>query len=43
MRATWLARRLGLDGNPLRRRADEWEAEWATVGPQWTRRFRSRG
>src|SRR5262245_58571923 len=23
MRATWLARRLGLDGNPLRRRADK--------------------
>ncbi len=20
-----------------------WEAAWATAGPQWTRRFRSRG
>ncbi len=75
---TRLARKLGLDGNPLRRRTDkiatglavavpaalgivllclawagrwvldrrrlaDWEAAWADVGPQWTRRFRSRG
>ena len=26
-----------------RRRLADWEAAWATVGPQWTRRFRSRG
>jgi hypothetical protein len=26
-----------------RRRAANWEAAWAAVGPQWTRRFRSRG
>ena len=26
-----------------RRRAADWEAAWAAVGPQWTRRFRSRG
>jgi hypothetical protein len=26
-----------------RRRFAEWEAAWSTVGPQWTRRFRSRG
>lgn len=26
-----------------RRRLAEWEAAWAAVGPQWTRRFRSRG
>jgi hypothetical protein len=26
-----------------RRRLAAWEAAWATVGPQWTRRFRSRG
>jgi hypothetical protein len=26
-----------------RRRLAEWEAGWAAVGPQWTRRFRSRG
>jgi len=26
-----------------RRRLADWEAEWATVGPQWTRRFRSSG
>src|SRR5262245_20333742 len=26
-----------------RRRLTEWEAGWAAVGPQWTRRFRSRG
>jgi hypothetical protein len=26
-----------------RRRLAGWEAEWATVGPQWTKRFRSRG
>jgi hypothetical protein len=25
-----------------RRRAADWEAAWAAVGPQWTRRFRSR-
>lgn len=26
-----------------RRRLADWEAAWTTVGPQWTRRFRSRG
>jgi hypothetical protein len=26
-----------------RRRIAHWEAEWAAVGPQWTKRFRSRG
>ena len=26
-----------------RRRLARWEAGWAVVGPQWTRRFRSRG
>jgi hypothetical protein len=26
-----------------RRRLAEWEVTWASVGPQWTRRFRSRG
>ena len=26
-----------------RRRLADWEAAWAAVGPQWTRRFRSRG
>src|SRR5215472_3882697 len=26
-----------------RRRLARWEAGWAAVGPQWTRRFRSRG
>jgi hypothetical protein len=26
-----------------RRRLAAWEAGWAAVGPQWTRRFRSRG
>jgi hypothetical protein len=26
-----------------RRRLAEWESGWAAVGPQWTRRFRSRG
>jgi hypothetical protein len=26
-----------------RRRLARWEAAWAAVGPQWTRRFRSRG
>jgi hypothetical protein len=26
-----------------RRRLADWEAEWAAVGPVWTRRFRSRG
>ena len=26
-----------------RRRLAAWEAAWAAVGPQWTRRFRSRG
>ena len=26
-----------------RRRLADWQAGWATVGPQWTRRFRSRG
>ena len=26
-----------------RRRLADWEAAWATVGPPWTRRFRSRG
>jgi hypothetical protein len=26
-----------------RRRFADWETAWATVGPQWTRRFRSRG
>jgi hypothetical protein len=33
------AGRWGLD----RRRLADWEAGWAAVGPQWTRRFRSRG
>jgi len=26
-----------------RRRLADWEAAWAAVDPQWTRRFRSRG
>jgi hypothetical protein len=26
-----------------RRRLADWEAAWAAVGPQWTKRFRSRG
>jgi hypothetical protein len=26
-----------------RRRLADWELSWAIVGPQWTRRFRSRG
>jgi hypothetical protein len=26
-----------------RRRLADWEAAWTAVGPQWTRRFRSRG
>jgi hypothetical protein len=26
-----------------RRRLADWEAGWSAVGPQWTRRFRSRG
>lgn len=26
-----------------RRRLADWEAAWAAVGPQWTRRFRFRG
>jgi hypothetical protein len=26
-----------------RRRLADWEAAWAAAGPQWTRRFRSRG
>jgi hypothetical protein len=26
-----------------RRRLADWAAAWATVGPQWTKRFRSRG
>ena len=26
-----------------RRRLAAWEAAWAAVGPQWTRRFQSRG
>ena len=26
-----------------RRRLADWEAAWTNVGPQWTRRFRSRG
>jgi hypothetical protein len=26
-----------------RRRLADWEAAWAAVGPQWTRRYRSRG
>ena len=26
-----------------RRRLADWQAAWAAVGPQWTRRFRSRG
>jgi hypothetical protein len=34
----WAGRRV-LD----RRRLADWEAAWATAGPQWTRRFRSRG
>jgi hypothetical protein len=34
----WAGRRV-LD----RRRLADWQAGWAAVGPQWTRRFRSRG
>jgi hypothetical protein len=34
----WAGRR-ALD----RRRLADWEAAWAAVGPQWTKRFRSRG
>ena len=34
----WAGRRV-LD----RRRLAGWEAAWAAVGPQWTKRFRSRG
>src|SRR5438067_13371633 len=34
----WSGRRV-LD----RRRLAGWEAAWAVVGPQWTKRFRSRG
>jgi hypothetical protein len=34
----WAGRRV-LD----RRRLADWEAEWAIVGPQWAKRFRSRG
>jgi hypothetical protein len=34
----WAGRRV-LD----RHRLAAWEAAWAAVGPQWTRRFRSRG
>jgi hypothetical protein len=34
----WAGRRV-LD----RRRLADWGTEWASVGPQWTRRFRSRG
>jgi len=34
----WAGRRV-LD----RRRLAHWEAAWAAVGPQWTKRFRSRG
>ena len=26
-----------------RRRLAAWEADWAAVGPLWTKRFRSRG
>lgn len=26
-----------------RRRLADWEAAWAAVGPEWTKRFRSRG
>jgi hypothetical protein len=26
-----------------RRRIADWELAWAIVGPQWTKRFRSRG
>jgi hypothetical protein len=26
-----------------RRRLADWELAWAIVGPQWTKRFRSRG
>ena len=26
-----------------RRRLTDWELAWAIVGPQWTKRFRSRG
>jgi hypothetical protein len=35
---TWAGRKL-LD----RRRLAHWELAWAIVGPQWTKRFRSRG
>jgi len=35
---TWAGRKL-LD----RRRLADWELAWAIVGPQWTKRFRSRG
>ena len=34
----WAGRRV-LD----RRRLADWEATWAAVGPEWTRRYRSRG
>ena len=34
----WAGRKL-LD----RRRLADWELAWAIVGPQWTKRFRSRG
>jgi len=34
----WAGRKL-LD----RRRLSDWELAWAIVGPQWTKRFRSRG
>ena len=34
----WAGRKL-LD----RRRLADWELDWAIVGPQWTKRFRSRG
>ncbi len=34
----WAGRKL-LD----RRRLTDWELAWAVVGPQWTKRFRSRG
>jgi hypothetical protein len=39
MKTTRLARRLGLDGNPLRRRTDKIEAWLAALGPLWTRGF----
>ena len=26
-----------------RRQLADWETAWAAVGPQWTKRFRSRG